>query len=253
MISDVLIQERASSCAQDVPGISEDTRQFMQRVYADGLEKYKDRLTNLGFEKRGHVLDAGCGLGQWSLALAQIGNTVSACDVDNSRVEAASHMAKACGFNSMDFQSSPLEQLPYSDHQFDGLICYSVLYFTDFRKTLAEFSRVLKQDGLLYLSTNDFGFFLREFIVRPHRTANFDSRSYAFQTFMNTAKGLSKPEKENSAVITRQKKIEHILRECGFEILESGAEGTLKGGKSPFCKGTYLGLPCTYDILARKL
>lgn len=66
--------------------IGHNDRLFLQRIYADGLDKYTDRLQAIGFAEHEHVLDAGCGYGQWSLALAGMNQAVSACDISPLRV-----------------------------------------------------------------------------------------------------------------------------------------------------------------------
>ena len=42
---------------------------FIQRVFSKGLDSYINRLEAIGFTKKSKVLDAGCGYGQWSIAL----------------------------------------------------------------------------------------------------------------------------------------------------------------------------------------
>ncbi|MDP2193596.1 MAG: hypothetical protein Q8K36_03625, partial [Alphaproteobacteria bacterium] len=59
---------------------------FFQRVYSKGIAPYVERLQQYKFEKYERILDAGCGYGQWSLALSQLNKEVYACDADHKRV-----------------------------------------------------------------------------------------------------------------------------------------------------------------------
>ena len=45
-------------------------------------DQFRQRVDMVGFKDADHVLDAGCGYGQWSVALAEANRRVSACDRD---------------------------------------------------------------------------------------------------------------------------------------------------------------------------
>jgi ubiquinone/menaquinone biosynthesis C-methylase UbiE len=53
--------------------------------------------------------------------------------------------------------SDKAEVLPYPDHSFDFVFCYTVLeHVQDVKKALNEMHRVLKKDGILYIETPDY-------------------------------------------------------------------------------------------------
>lgn len=77
------------------------------------------------------VLDAGCGLGQMSLLLAELGHQVTACDVSSVLLERARIRIDDSGHETrqrVDFYCSPLQSI--GDHvkgQFDLIIFHAVL------------------------------------------------------------------------------------------------------------------------------
>ena len=85
--------------------IGQNDRLFLRRIYGDGLTKYQDRLNAIGFSEYDHVLDAGCGYGQWSLALAEMNRKVSSCDISSLRIDLLSDLTKK--YQTTDADSSP--------------------------------------------------------------------------------------------------------------------------------------------------
>jgi len=132
---------------------------FIQRVYQGGLQKYIDRLMAIGFSGRHHVLDAGCGFGQWSLALASLNDRVDACDVSHLRVDFLSDMARQLDVTNVVIKISGIDIMPYPDNCFDLVYCYGVIFLTPWRQSLHELSRVLKPGGKLYVNANGLGWY----------------------------------------------------------------------------------------------
>lgn len=118
------------------------------------LANYKKRLQHLGFEEMDNVLDAGCGMGQWSYALAQLNKNVEGVDIDAGRLIVATELAKNGGLTNVNFQNSGLEQLPFADNSFDAVFSYSVIMFTHMPSSFNEFYRVLKPGGKMYVMTD---------------------------------------------------------------------------------------------------
>ena len=82
-------------------GLSQRDSLFFNRIYAGGLQKYIDRLEAIGFSGQGaNVLDAGCGFGQWSLAMSSLIGYVVGIDVSAVRVEAV----KKISLNIADYR-----------------------------------------------------------------------------------------------------------------------------------------------------
>ncbi len=117
-------------------------------------ENYQKRLEYLGFTRMDKVLDAGCGMGQWSLVLAQNNKEVYATDINKTRTKIAEKLMSNNDIKNCNIHNHSLEKLPIPDSSLDGIICYSVIMFTHIPNTLKEFHRVLKDDGKLYIMTD---------------------------------------------------------------------------------------------------
>ena len=83
----------ADFVSQLLLALNTESDAFLRRVYADGLGKYADRLSQHGLSGCSRVLDAGCGYGQWGLALAADCDRVEAVDVDADRLAFVEAMA----------------------------------------------------------------------------------------------------------------------------------------------------------------
>jgi len=97
------------------------------------------------------VLDAGCGTGNYALALAGEGFRVTGIDysagmLECARSKAGGELAARLSFEQMDMN----RRLEFPDASFDHIISMTSLWATaDPRFTLTEFSRILKPGGTL--------------------------------------------------------------------------------------------------------
>lgn len=111
-------------------------------------------MKRLGQAGGRHVLDLGCGAGRHTVALARRGFAVTACDVSPAGLATcAAWLARERLDASLVCHE--MKTLPFSDHAFDGLIAYHVVYhatLTGMRGILAEVGRVLRPGGWLYLT-----------------------------------------------------------------------------------------------------
>jgi ubiquinone/menaquinone biosynthesis C-methylase UbiE len=122
---------------------------FTKRALANNfdLEWLKDKT----------CLDAGCGSGRYSVALALHGaKKITAVDVSSSGLETAKDNAR--DFKQITFEQASVLDLPFPDESFDLVWCAGVLHHTnDFDKGLAELTRVLKPNGKLFLLVYNAG------------------------------------------------------------------------------------------------
>lgn len=117
-------------------------------------KNYSKRIKHLGFQDLNNVLDAGCGVGQWSITLAKNNNFVHAIDKNISRIKLAKQIADFNSVNNIKFSYGSLEKTSFPDNHFDAVFCYSVIMFTNIPLTLKEFYRVLKPGGRIYIMTD---------------------------------------------------------------------------------------------------
>jgi 2-polyprenyl-6-hydroxyphenyl methylase/3-demethylubiquinone-9 3-methyltransferase len=107
-----------------------------------------------------HWLDAGCGTGNLSSLLVQLGQRVTGVDASpgmlaNARANVTEDLAT---FSLIE----TIEALPFEDESFDNVLCSSVVeYVPNPKKCLSEFSRVLKPDGHLVMTVPSKGSLIR--------------------------------------------------------------------------------------------
>ena len=159
---------------------------FLDRVFAGGIGPYESRLKSLGFIGKAHVLDAGCGFGQWSLALSALNKQISACDISPLRIDFLREIISEANISNIAPLCSGIDKLPYSDNSFDVVFCYGVIFLTPWRKSLAELARVLKKNGVLYVNANGLGWYLFLLQEEHNKAKDYDPKSLAAKAFSDT-------------------------------------------------------------------
>ncbi|HEX7042742.1 MAG TPA: class I SAM-dependent methyltransferase [Patescibacteria group bacterium] len=101
--------------------------------------------------KGGKVLDAGCGSGRDTDAFREMGFDTTGLDVSDGLI----HEAKK-NYPKSKFLVGDMRALPFKESDFDGLWAQaSLLHFEnrgDVATSLKEFNRVLKENGVLFIS-----------------------------------------------------------------------------------------------------
>jgi len=118
-------------------------------AHPGGLPLTKTLLEKEKIRSETKVLDAGCGTGQTSAYLARkFQCNVTAIDNHTVMINKA---AKRFSKENVDITLvyGSIEQLPFEDQSFDLVLAESVTVFTDIGKTLGEYARVLKPNGVL--------------------------------------------------------------------------------------------------------
>lgn len=96
-----------------------------------------------------HALDVGCGTGQFSLRLEQLGLTVEALDASAEMLAIARKKSDAIAW-----RQGTAEALPYDDGAFDLVLSVTALEFmADQSRALREMLRVLRPGGRLVIAT----------------------------------------------------------------------------------------------------
>lgn len=235
--------------------LGENDTEFFKRVYGEGLEKYENRTAAIGFTGHASVLDAGCGFGQWSLALGMHNKHVSSCDVSPERVNILAKLAAELGFSNIDATVCRLETLPYDDNTFDAVFCYGVIFLTPWRQTLKEFQRVLQPSGKLYVNANGIGWYVFLWKEEQNKTSDYDPKSRAAHVMLNTLRydreGIYEDGME---MIIEPEDLKNEMTFLGFKSVQIAPEGTLKVALDappprPFFRSEYYGQTGVYEAM----
>ncbi len=99
------------------------------------------------------VLDVGCASGRQIFRLAKRIGEGYGVDIAESFIAEAQRSTVTQGLTNVHFAVAVIETLPYSDEQFDKIICGEVLeHVFDKDKALVELHRVLKPGGTLIIT-----------------------------------------------------------------------------------------------------
>lgn len=98
-----------------------------------------------------HILDAGCGTGNYSVKLAQLGAQVTGIDLSNGMLDIA--RAKVATFpDQLTFQQMDMSHLDFVDEAFDAVFSMTAIEFIeDLSALYEEFERVTKPGGYILL------------------------------------------------------------------------------------------------------
>lgn len=200
--------------------------EFFKRVWDADLNKYKTRLEILKMFGHKKILDAGFGMGQWLVKLAEMNENVYGIEYSKDRVQAVEKILHSKNITNTQIQQGSIEALPYSDNEFDAIFCYGVIFCTDYRKSLKEFTRVLKPGGKLYFTANDLGWFLFCLIEEHNKSENYNPRKMAIDTISGSVDyycGL--PFVPGNQLIIKKNVIKEELEELGFNNIIVKPEG----------------------------
>jgi SAM-dependent methyltransferase len=99
------------------------------------------------------VLDAGCGAGHATLALAPFAAQVIAVDLTEPMLEQARQLAAPRRLTNVEFRRGDVERLPFDSGAFDRVISrYSAHHWPNPQNALREFRRILRPAGNLLLA-----------------------------------------------------------------------------------------------------
>ncbi len=128
---------------------------YDQQLFAESVELFTRRLDILGFDRNWFkgktTLDAGCGGGRNTIAMATMGaEKAYGIDLGENGIRDAKNRAQ--NLPNTDFRVASIMDIPFEDGKFDMVWCAGVLMIVDDEDiALNELTRVLKKDGKLYL------------------------------------------------------------------------------------------------------
>lgn len=124
-----------------------------QNYWEEPRELLGQRLARNGLTWRelggGHLLDAGCGGGRYSVAWWQGGaRQVTGVDISPVNIETARRRVTEAGISGVEFVEGNVLALPFPAGEFDGVFSNGVLHHTtDWRRGVRELLRVLRPGG----------------------------------------------------------------------------------------------------------
>jgi len=226
-------------------------------------------LRRMELEENGKllILDAGCGTGTYLLNCLKYNSTALVFGIDRDPI--------ALMFAKRDFHSSGLDgqvllkvgdihYLPYNDNCFDAVLTIGTMGLVDVFTATAEFSRVLKTGGKLYMRVPGYGRHLITFLKSRNLKQMLIS-SFAMLNglvFAATGRQLKvevarAPFRYISFTITV---LTTIFKRTGLKMVSSGVAdlsnyslSQFHVGQSQFIKLGFFRIPKYYDIIAQKL
>ncbi len=235
---------------------------FVKRNYREGdLSPYVERLIGIGFNEIGKVLDAGCGYGQWSLALECLNNEVVGLDIEPKRIKFCESLSKKLSLKSNNFICKNIPDITGEfNNKFDAIFNYASLPLTPFLETIDSFYSMLKPKGKLYLSCYDLGWMIYNIENQHGEDKNYDSRKWAIESIKNTNfyllnKRFNK-HSSNDGLYTPKEIVIDKLKNLGFEIVSICGDGLTTNtdgrGKHPFFISEYDSYTAVYEIVCIK-
>lgn len=148
------------------------------------------------------VLDLGCGAGSNLLNLIESGFSLTGIDQSMEGIVIARQRLLNAGLTA-NISQARFQELPFGDQQFDAIISVQTLshgYEEDVVKGIAEIERVLKPNGLV-------------FVTVPGRTANGEVRYCLVKTARKVSDRVHIPTKGNEAGVPHFIYNKRLLRE----------------------------------------
>jgi ubiquinone/menaquinone biosynthesis C-methylase UbiE len=125
---------------------------------------YRDQLAAVGIQDGWHVLDAGCGSGDflpWLCELVGPAGRVSAIDIASENAAIARERAHALRQCAVDVRQGSVLRLPYPVGSFDAVWCSNTVQYLsdhDLAAALAELRRVVRPGGVVAIKELDAHF-----------------------------------------------------------------------------------------------
>jgi ubiquinone/menaquinone biosynthesis C-methylase UbiE len=225
--------------------------------YSRGIDYYRKRLNAIRFKGFYNVLDAGCGYGQWSIALSEMNDYISAIDLDRASIEIANNAFNLFSKTNIKLYFGDIHHLPFPSETFDAVFCYGVLMFTREDLSIMELSRVLKKGGKLYICSDGPAWPVYKMLNLGFNRMNLRAVYNAFRILGDTfySKFIKKSYTNLRTYISKSD-VEQLFHNNDMKVEYYGPDGTLgnKGlgkFKSPFGI-TVFGLPVDFEILGTK-
>ena len=182
---------------------------------------YEQRLRAMGIADSRLVVDAGCGVGQWSLAASSLNVKVIGVDKSATRLLVATALANQLGIDNVHFTRGSIDEMPIPDGAAEALLCYSTLFLgVRVKPALAEFYRVLAPGGVLYCNVNDWGWYAHLLLDLVLREGRHDLIRPVSKMIIRTLLARDGGRVMSGNWLSRR------LALAGFEVVHVGPEGS---------------------------
>jgi protein-L-isoaspartate O-methyltransferase len=229
---------------------SKNKKQFFERVWSTSQIVYNKRLKKINFQNCENVLDFGAGFGQWMVQLSYLNKNVYIVEKDSEKLEVLLKIINLLKIKNVKI----IKDLIKNKKKFDAIFSYSVIYLTDWKKKVPLLLKSLKKNGLIYINSNDLGWYLYNFCNKHNNKSDFNSKNMAVETFYNSINNLNNKNKYKQ-LITPKKNLIDLLKKNKVKRIQSGADGTC-GTKKISVKKFYLekfkNVTAVYEVLGKK-
>lgn len=131
--------------------LNEATNIRMKNIFNCILRNLEDRH----IEQKLDILDIGCGSGVMSMMSARKGHVAHGLDINEPLLEIARQRAKAASL-TIDFRLGSAACLPWQNNSMDVCIAPELLeHVADWESCIQEFARVIRPNGILFISTSN--------------------------------------------------------------------------------------------------
>ena len=183
------------------------------------------------------VLDAGCGAGRYSIEFAKRGCQVTLFDISDEQLKIAKEKIDEAKVNENIegiFQGDIRDLSQFKNEEFDMVVCYGaplsyVLANRD--KAILEFNRVLRKDGMLFVSVNNKWGILKMLLGKTYLDFFNNPEYWHIDEVIETG-DLPKHEKVNQPA-------RHFFEgaELNDLLIKNGFDKIVLGGSPCFCCG----------------
>lgn len=157
--------------------VSEDKEWKTAKEYLIFLRHKRVYLYAKEFCKDKNVLDYGCGAGYGTTILSKVAKKIIGIDIDKNVINICKAKYK---HNNLIFQNIDSYPLPFDSKTFDVIVSFHVIeHFKYVSKYLNEIKRILKDDGVLIITTPNRKYRLLPF-QKPWNPEHF--REYSSRT-----------------------------------------------------------------------
>jgi SAM-dependent methyltransferase len=168
------------------------------------------------------ILDVGCGYGGLMTQLTDLGGKVVGIEIDRNLV----NHCRGLGF---DVREGRAEKVPFQDDSFDRIVCSVVVPYTDERKAVGEWERLIKPGGRIFATYHGLGYGLKYAFMG----ATFKKRVYGGRMLTNTywywITGRRLPGLLGDTLCQGRNRLRSYYRALGLVLEQELIEGTVAG------------------------